>query len=435
MVDRLVRLTDFFISERVVGAEARVRARMFIVLVLSSIFFISISLVHALVISVAPREIYSNVAVVFSIQSAFLVLARYLKDPEWACLFYLLMTAAFIAMEALLLVKSILHPGLQILPLVVIFGLLSIVNPYKRIFLLTATLLAGAVSVIFMPEPAMEAGASISQTNVLDSLFLGTLYKGILILFCMYWYVYFKRLSERELQENIRRRVRSAQLDEIANTLKTLVPEFHRPLMELEQCISARLAVGLSPGREDMMRLEDSIQQMIKVTQSVGWVYRAYRNETIGEVHSRYFKDQLEILLKGKAHQLAWDLKVHNPTRSCTLAGPMPLVILLILSLVDHVLNALKPSPGRLLEIELHCEATALVCLLRWRHGGEIFSLVQGEKERLAINMSSTDFRLELIGELVHSCKARLELIRDEDLDTISVRGEWIKAGLDQVFV
>lgn len=423
MVQRLTAFVDFFLARNTSSGERRVRARMFAFLLLFSIVVVGGPfLAHVISGNSEPRHFLILLPIII-MQLVLLGILRFIKDHEWLCVFMMLGLESLWAIDVAHQQASFLAQGLRIFPLLVIIGLFCVTDVFKRILIVWGVVLAIGLIFVEVDKHSVAYLLAMDRPQI-DKMLLRSCFSITLVtLVIVYWYVYLKNLAMRDFELETQLRAQSAKLGEVTSTLRSLVPEFHQPLVKLEDDLLRLWESRSLPEAEVITTMNAQIERMTEVTQSVAWIYRAYRGETVGRTLSKHFAEHLLLLIRGKLHRRGWTAQIDGLTADAFLSGPMPTVLVLILTLIEHVVEVSDRSLAKLLHIEIYC-IEQFGCSFAWEHSGQALSLaaVGGE----GAEISENNLRLELIAELLDECGAKLSMSSDSVMSLISIAGPWV---------
>lgn len=423
----LLRIVDYFLPARPLETDIRVRIRLFISLVeISIVLGILSSASYFVERPVTFAAIVTNVATIV-IKFGYLFCIKYLRDYEWPVLIYYI-TIYFVVMTSMA-GQDLMHPNLLLFPIILVFGYLIILSFWKRLVLTVLGLVATAISIFYAPMIAYEGAFGFEKFDSLSIVVPMIILRHSVVIFGMVWYVYFKKLGEKEFEATRKSVILSLRLNEVSESLQSLIPALGRPLKTIENRLDTLFRTEAFPDSKEMEEMEKAIQTLVKVAQSMGWLYRAYRFEPVGGTRLYHLREQLEILLQGKfAKELSANkVSVHGEDR--VISGPIPNLILLILSLTDYITDFYgddKPQDGpQSLWVDIELVERELDVSLSWEKSQKAFEFSSAKSSLFGERLSPDDFRLDLIAELLQSSDVKLEIQGDGPRETIKLAGAW----------
>lgn len=276
------------------------------------------------------------------------------------------------------------------------------------IFALSSTLISFAIlrtraSVLLMPPEltgtyALTISASVSI--------------GFIVL--IYLYLKIKSIAQDDLDQEVEWQMRSTRLNEIATMTATMAPLMDRPLQEL-----ARELHGFGQGGEwepDIKKIAPALGELIEISQSFGWIYRAYRYEGLCLAPASQLFKHIQILISFKLKVKGWSLRTSPPQTSFEMQGPIPSMMLLVFSCIIKVLENEQPDEHRQLSIGLERREDSATWTLSWP---EIRSHKAPDATSLLLPWN------DLIYDLAHVSGAEIEKRRVDNANYLYIKGDW----------
>ncbi|MBC7659178.1 MAG: hypothetical protein H7249_05665 [Chitinophagaceae bacterium] len=169
-------------------------------------------------------------------------------------------------------------------------------------------------------------------------VFMQTVIESINFAIYTYLFLHSKKIAGIELAEWIEDEMEAAKLQEISFFAQSILPNYLPLLKQFNTEIST---LNKDPSQLDeggLDRLNATSVELNAVSQTMGWIYRAYRNEMVVSVPSSAFYAQLELLLESKMHGSGErQLEVRKSSEPFALAGPIPSLMLLSIALLERI--------------------------------------------------------------------------------------------------
>lgn len=430
MMNRILRGLDFFLPRSPIDGDARTRMRIFVIYLL--IGFVANAYASAAYISLGQYKELTATSAAITWQIIMFAALRAGFPFEWTAV-----TNSIIAMLLNLFLMpifqiNILSFGLQTLPLSILFGFIIVSSFWPRVVLASFVILTSTYITFHLVDLKVMNFPGHTEKESLALLVALIVIKNILIIFILSWYAYIQRRGKKELFLTASRQLSSMRSAEIANVLRAIVSNFIQPLDELDHRIPQLLEERRELTAEDLRLLESSIVSMMKSSQSIGWLYRAYREESLNDVNLFFVTEQLDLLLKGRSPDLDCSIELSEKIRNTRLTGPVPMLLLLILNLVEHIANSaqegIPESQRRRFQVKVESLQERVAFLLRWPRELHEFATGTLFSESNRSPLAEENFRLEMIADLVNSTKAELEIGASGEFSYIELSGLWAKA-------
>lgn len=307
------------------------------------------------------------------------------------------------------------------------FGLLSmvyfvclVITNLKMRTLTLLVLFAGTLICILTFSSKVGSQSMVLPSSMPEGLIyaVGVVTTAQIILYSMILRI--KAIAQSDLDQEIewqQRRIRLEEASSMTNTMRLLLT---KPIQDIREDL------GYLQESHDaiiLKRMQATLAQLLLISQSYGWIYRAYGHEGASSIQSNAFMDQLEVLLSSKANEKGWDFGVAQQGSTVEIYGPVPAIMLLLLTIVIQILEEPRPLEKRTLILEFNSQATSITWTMRWPYYAQDFEI--GRNFAVESEMSSVSRRKELIRELTQNCKANVEENQDQSGNEILISGSW----------
>lgn len=423
MFPSLLKIINFFLpSAAELSAETRLRSR-------AIVFSILIDLIYEIAFLLVGIWTQSNVTIALSLLVAAadclcLYWARSRRAPLQEIFlyligFYLLLGVA----DTFYISKSWLGSATYYGSLNLLMGCILIRNMLIRFLILAFYL---SITAICFFE-AQNSGFPY-PSGLPGSLFIDGVITILLLVYILIWIRVSLRiiaLAQRELNHEVEWKLRSSRLAEIASMTSVMTSLMGRPLQSFKRHWHEWGRAGCRNGNAEVIeKVEQELNDLLQISQSFGWLYRAYRQDGEFRVSSRLLLRQLQVLLAHKAEISGWTLKAKPFLQNIEISGPVPSIMLLLFSLCIQVLESEQPLESRQLEIELSHDESSVAWKLSWPQ--ESLNPVDRRKNaEIGRDAKKVDLREELIQDLKRVCQVTISSFEEADLHHILIQGAW----------
>lgn len=409
-----LRIVDFFLSRRnLVSAESRMRARIIVFTLLFWVFLDVLALLSAKLMT-WDDIIVISVCLVVNVILAFLIKNAY--SPEKVTLSYIALIQ-FIQVLGIYFSRAP-NPFLVAVFISGIYTACLIINDLRQriavlCIALTSTFLAylcffGKMGGEFLTFPANAASGALTfqlASTVAQFVTLSMVSK-------------IKEIAQGDLDLEIEWQDRMKRLGEVSsmtNTMRRLlahpIETLRRDLKEIEQ----------APDPFTEGRLQRQLDELLLISQSCGWIYRAHENQGSFSISSSTLMKQVEVLLSTKAEDDLWTIEVKHKGQSVDIYGPIPLIVLFLYTFTVHVLEQGQPHELRRLSLEFEHREERAIWTMRWPFPARESGLARDSSDRI----SSVSMQEDLARDLTHKYNADIQRLRDQDNHQVLLTGPW----------
>lgn len=420
-----LKCADYFLPSNFQEGERRSRARTSIFLFLISILLVSLTTFATYLNGTMLEAQASIYALAVCCMIFCLLLIKKTRHLEWITVVYLCFIGTLITLDCLFVAKSLFSGSLQVFPLAILFGFF-ICSSWKKRAVLAAWYASCAIVCFFaMQENGFAIPYGMDQEKFIAQLVFSTAAKAVIAVLTINFYVRVKSIAEHDLENEMNWQMQSLKLGEISMMTQLLVPHlkiplegFRRELSKLKTDINLITPVFLQAMQVD-------VSAMTRIAQGTAWIYKAYRNESIGRTPSSVFQDQIAYLLTRKTEAARTQIQmIIEPHEEFTLEGPLPTVLLLILTLFERTLSRMTPYSNSLRIETIRTNGTILWRIKNHRNDERADHEMIHDADNEGINAQS--LRDELIEELILLSKATIkEGFQGEDR-ILEVSGAWV---------
>lgn len=213
------------------------------------------------------------------------------------------------------------------------------------------------------------------------------------------------------------RRVRLEDLSSMTQTMRLLIDRpfhaFQRYLLKLEK----------KHELTTLQKMQGELDDLLLISKSFGWIYRAYREEGSSAILSTALLQQLQVLLSSKIREEGWTLASRHDGQPVEVFGPIPSIMLFLFTVVNQILEGPQPKEMKQMSMEIDSMGNVITCKLSWPFGfrsdeRSMFRLVKEKKPQDSL-------RQELIRELSQICNADIQYRRDKSFEQLLISGSW----------
>ncbi|RZA23914.1 MAG: hypothetical protein EOP10_11430 [Proteobacteria bacterium] len=428
MLLKLLQFADYFLPSTFHDRESRPRARtaifMFLISTAFLIFSTTLTLLNA-TLSMQQAAIFSAVV---SMQILCLFTIRKTHRVEDITLIYLALLALVVCLDTVFVAKSLFMPALQVYPLFLLLGFFISSRWQQKMGLFVWLVVCSLACYIALAQSGFTVPYGLDAATFVRQLSVSTITRAALTLFCVNFYVRVKSIAEAELEQEQLWQMQSLKLAEISLITQLMAPRLREPLKAFSTQLQAFKNEPNLATPEYIQKMKRHVEEMTRIARGTSWIYKAYRNESVGRISSHKFHEQLQFLLEGKiALQPPHITFTLNPVPDSILEGPLPSVLLLILSFFEELLNQnLNHSHKQRFILETLLDHPSTL----WRIRHELIPSDSKSHENLGLREldSATDrkpFRTDLIRDLIESSQAKVSEYREGGEQIIEIRGEW----------
>lgn len=237
-------------------------------------------------------------------------------------------------------------------------------------------------------------------------------------------YIAFRDLMQRELEQESDWQARSVRLNEVNSMTKSMYALMKRPLNHLDRYWKDFYGNTSFEDEAIQDEIAKGLDELIEVSRSFGWIYRAYRNEGTCVAPSSQLFQNLQTLISQKIEDSGWELQVLPANMDAEIRGPIPSMMLLIFTIVVQIIELSELQQMKFLELQLAQRENRVNWLLSWpseKVGSILAPRSPGQKEP-----SITTLRGDLIQDLRESCQANFLEYEERGSRFFQISGDWI---------
>lgn len=433
MFQALIKVLDFFLPEKILAAaEMRLRARFTVSIFLVAAFFDLIPFVTQAFYQLGLSESdfgwkagqLDFFGIYFVLNCSCLILIRKSFSLEKVFVGYFFLFTLNFIVDTLLYSQSLLSMSQNFAVAVMTAVFLIAPNPRIRVVVVLVTIanhticfsIAGQEGIRFIYPPEYY-GYFVAQITVFWIVLLAI-------------YLKIKTLTQKELDQEVEWQQRIERLAGITSMTKSMGELWRKPIEVFLKDWRLFLQHQLGPEAGSFAdRMQEKLDDIVEVSQSYGWIFRAYRQETSSSVSSEVILHHLQVLLGSKARDDGWILNAHPSQNSFEIYGPIPSIILLLFSAIAEILERPEVEHPRL-EIEVGRDKSIVLWKLSWPSGG----LNPGFFDPKDVSMSASSLSSpagnpsqDLIQDLLQSCGAKAHGFRDDGFHYLHIQGAWCR--------
>lgn len=427
MLRKVLSLIDFFLVRHSKDVDKRVRARIFALFVLITALYIYVMAFLYIFFGAFPQIPLS--IILFNLALfLFLPLAlRLSRDHEWLYLVLAVIGLLIWTYELAVMERSFITPIFLATCVHFLMGLFFITTPSKRYLLVILSLSFQIINAFLLRDVTLEQLLTIKDDRQLDLVYSTATVLNIFLLIILFGYIYVRNLTLREIETEIEQRVAAVRLSEISNILKSMIPEFQNPMLAIGDILDRHQAQETAPREDEIERIAIDLTAMRGITLNFGWIYRAFRKEVVNPVSATHFAEQLRLCIRGKLNEAGWGMEMKVQDSDIHLYGKIPLALVLILTIIDHVIQSYPRSRTTILRIEF-AATPEVSCSLSWQDPEHEFAFAKKASDDVQELFEPNNLRLQLIFDLTRECNAKLELSSERDRTWVRISGDWAVA-------
>ncbi|RZA16539.1 MAG: hypothetical protein EOP10_24380, partial [Proteobacteria bacterium] len=266
-----------------------------------------------------------------------------IKKTHWVegiSLLYIAGIALVVCLDTIFAAKSLIMPALQVYPLFLLLGFFISSRWEQRVALFVWLIVCSFACYFALAKSAVRVPYGLDATTFVQQLSVMTITRAGLLIFCVSFYVRVKSLAELELEQDQLWQMQSLKLAEISLITQLMAPRLREPLKAFAAQLTELTNEPSLATPEFIGSMKNHVEGMTRIARGTSWIYKAYRNESVGRTSSQKFHEQLQFLLEGKiALQSPHIILKLHPVPESVLEGPLPSVLLLILSFFEELLH------------------------------------------------------------------------------------------------
>jgi len=247
---------------------------------------------------------------------------------------------------------------------------------------------------------------------------------------CMVLHEFFRKKTETLLSQEKAWLVRSSRLHEISTLADSLSFQISAPLKEFGQNLKAlrdaypseNFAAFEALVAQAMFR---AVEELIQVSRSFDWIYRSQKQDNLVGAELGMLLSHLRVLLEGKALENGWSLAVHTDHPDETMHGPIPSLVLLLVTLAHRNFDRYTANGNMTLVIEARKGTTAdtpFTWHMSWPKTLPKALRARGDSTKHDLSKMVDDIREALIDELRKDCLGQIEWRMTDDRFEVNLR-------------
>lgn len=415
MLRKIFRFVDTFIpAETAPSLQTRFRFRLVVILYFVSIFFGSAFLISTILIGLEKSPLVLMVSLSVTLNIVGILLIRKAYSAEKIVVANICIGFTITVFDVLAITKSIV-PAINVFSSNLLLAFLVFPEAKIRIFVmawgLACTVACLALAGRFgISLPALASPMLETMTSSVISMILG-------LLILIFVYLKIKGITEKELNQEHEWQERSLQLNEISSMTSIMRSLMNLPLQAF---MSDWRAFRSEPADErTKARMRRELDDLMSISQSFSWIYRAYRREKACAALSQTLLQHLQVLLSFKVAETGWSLNAKPVERSVEIYGPIPSMMLLLFSTILQILESDQPEELRRLYVHVHHEGESIKWTISWPDSSR-------DGARQWLDQENLSPRNEMIEDLKKACLATIDEYEDEGLRHLQISGAWL---------
>lgn len=421
MLRSILTFLDGFIPAKKSPPQVKVRLRLVAVYYLISSVSLSLYLILGIALNFLHSSFSSILAFALFVNILAIVLIRrsYPVDKVVVsniCLRLIITTVDFLMFSKMLLPGWI---GIFTLNLLLVFLLF----PEKgiRFFMLAFTLVSQLAGFSLAPRFGISFARALSASPGALTSYL--FFSEIAAVTMIFLYLKIREITARELDHEQEWQLRSLRISELTSITGIMVPLMRRPLHAFVRDWQAFEAAPTNSRDKELAKMDHDLDDLLRVSQSFSWIYRAYRRESGCAAQLATLVQQLEVLLSSKAVEKGWSVKTRSMEQNVEIFGPIPSIMLLLFSTVVQVLESAQPEALRHLELSVDKEGHAVRWIVSWPDSP------QGTG-RQSLDWEGQFMRHDLLQDLKKDCLATIDDYEEKGQHYLRISGAWLSRTL-----
>lgn len=414
-LNQLLKLLDRFLApDHKESAEERMRGRMIAFLFLTTA---TLNLAGALFNRLLSFEETITYLVFSGVSAGCLIMMRFFFSPEKVL-------TGFLSICLFIPVISLSRPEVPVFHLLYVYIILLALNFLlvsslkTRLFFLVLAVMAQTLSFLILAERMQHGDLVLSYHSVEGAV--STVIPNVLSLFLFIAIILrIKTSAQSELHHEVDWQQRSSRLGELASMTTTMRLLLEKPLLSFKSKIEL-MAKDQDP--ELLKEMQAELEELLLVSQSFGWIYRAYRDEGHSSIGSATLMRQLQLLLETRCREEGWTLTMRQVGSPAEIYGPIPSIMLLLFTIVSQIVKEAQPLDKRSLAMEIDPGEDLVTCKVCWPADTHGFDEQVSDPKS---GYSNRTPRQELIHELKQVCSAELRHLNVQGIQQLVVLGRW----------
>lgn len=404
---------DFFLPQKHLSKEEKFRARAIINIIGIAFIFVLLALIYGIVSgSYINAQVKVGLTAV-SLQFGFLLFIKYTGHIDFAGFAFVALASLFSTVVTVYVGKSLLVTSTHTLISAMIMGFFFTTKTHYRVMLGFAVASCTLFAFWQLKDLGLVRPYGVEPQVFIDQVYLNYARRNLLVLACMVLYSKLKKLAYRDLDEEITVRTQEEKVSEVMFLIRSTFPEMRKTLERLKEETQHYQRYGRPRSDQTFQAIEESVNEMARVSRSMTWIYRACRNESVDRTSLEQVQIGLEDLLSRKLLHSGWGISFKSETTRQYLQGPIPSLMLLHISLIDRITKVTPVDAEPIIHFE-----TAM-------NGEELSFIIRAPISSPAIKVSDP-FRREMIEDLLRASSAEMQEFVDASGHVLTVKGRWL---------
>lgn len=229
----------------------------------------------------------------------------------------------------------------------------------------------------------------------------------------LYVYQRSRQILQDEFDQEMEWQLRNAKMAEISEMSRTVEGLMRSPIKSVRDQLDRLISTCSENAEKQAARLEHEIEELLRISQSFSWMYRAFRKESGFIASSELLLNQIRTLLRTKFESAGWEIKPAFEGRDIEITGPVPSLMFLLFSLASEITKAPSDGERRLLAMGPKEIGSSVLWILSWPYEDGARDLPTGRP------------RHDLILELEALCNAEIHEYVEDGSHFLQVSGGW----------
>lgn len=245
------------------------------------------------------------------------------------------------------------------------------------------------------------------------------IFPSIATIALIYVYLRLKAILQEELDREIEWQLHNARIAEISAMTRTMSSLMIKPLATVRRNLLE--TVDHPMAGNELENMESELKDLTEVSQSFGWIYRAYRDDGSYCASSETLLRHLRTLLSTRFESAGWRLIAKPIRENVELCGPIPSMMLLLFSKASQIVENSDNQDSRRLEMEISHDRGFITWTFSWPSEGR--EAREAVKERASANVDQT-----FVQDLSVACNAQIREFEGQGAYHLSISGAWCRA-------
>lgn len=226
-----------------------------------------------------------------------------------------------------------------------------------------------------------------------------------------------RKFAQNDIDQEIEWQQRTLRLGDLTSMTREMQVLLSEPVRSLNADFESLKSADDS-SRMDVM--ETKLDELLLISQSFSWLYRAFSLEESSSIPSSSFLQQLRVLLSAKVKEGGWDFSINHPGQPFEIFGPLPSIMLFLFSIVVQILEGEASCAKKELSLELDRTEKFITWKLSWPN-----LEAKPKKSWFTSESPASSMRQELIGDLMWVCDAEIQEFEEPFVQGLLISGAW----------